>query len=330
MADIREHETHKKPFTENEPPKKRQKSSCDIEKRSQVVYHGDLKCSDCTNGAYWYVEERNHYMCGVCSKKFKKNRRPLPKRSAKEQKIAREAMAKTHMAEIEEQSTKNRTAGNLGSVSLYRMKMLHTPPDMSGVLKVFPNFKHQNRMDGFGCMKLSPKFLGPVMHGQPGLPPAKNIENFHQGSKCFREETLPLSDNPSPLFYENRLKFYEDPEPHRHKYLGTGTNKNVPLYFLWVDKENKEHRLTYVESRQFYCTFYERLASAQNDFQELQQKLRNGTDICICGYDAIPLGPHETIEQAYCDASKPFGHELVLYTMLSEQWPWKKYKTFEF
>jgi hypothetical protein len=58
--------------------------------------------------------------------------------------------------------------------------MMKNPEHIEGFLKVFPNYKHQNRQDGFGCMKLSPKYLGPVDHGQPDLPPALNIENFHQ------------------------------------------------------------------------------------------------------------------------------------------------------
>ena len=40
-----------------------------------------------------------------------------------------------------------------------------------------------------------------------------------------------------------------------------------------------------------------------------------------------------TIEDHYLDSSKPFGHELVLYTMLTinpENYPWRKYKTEDF
>ena len=182
-------------------------------------------------------------------------------------------------------------------------------------------------------MKLSPKFLGPVEHGQPGLPPAQNVENFHQGSKCFPEEIDPETDDPGPLYYENRLRFYNDAEPHRHKYFGTDDpkNKNIPRFFVWVDKSGTEHRLDYVQSRQFYCEFYARLASAQPDYAELVHKLDAGYNLCLCGFDAIPLEQGETIESAYLDPSNPFGHERVLYTMLtSEQWIWRKYKTFEF
>jgi hypothetical protein len=41
-----------------------------------------------------------------------------------------------------------------------------------------------------------------------------------------------------------------------------------------------------------------------------------------------------TLEQAYMDKSAPFGHELVLYAMLTtankEDLPWRRHKTFDF
>jgi hypothetical protein len=98
-----------------------------------------------------------------------------------------------------------------------------------------------------------------------------------------------------------------------------------------VDKDKKEHRLNYIQSRQFYCTFYERLASVEPDFTKLQQLKDTGTNLQIIGYDAHPIVG--IVEDAYLDPSAPFGHELVLYTMLTEEpanWPWRKHKTFDF
>lgn len=131
--------------------------------------------------------------------------------------------------------------------------------------------------------------------------------------------------------YENRLKFYNDPIPHRHKYRGTGDNPNIPLYFIWVDKGGKEHRLTYIESRQFYCNFYERFALESKDFLYIKSLVMSGVNIQICGYDAAPLVG--SIEEEYLNPRVPFGHERVLYTLLMvppEEYPWRKYKTFEF
>ena len=50
--------------------------------------------------------------------------------------------------------------------------------------------------------------------------------------------------------------------------------------------------------------------------------------MCICGYDAYQPDPAKLYEH-YCDPSRPFGHELVLYTLLSvkdrEDYPWRRY-----
>ena len=226
----------------------------------------------------------------------------------------------------------NLRQGMIGKVIVSKLRMMKHPEEHSGYLKVFPNYKHQNRGDGFGCMSLSPMSLGPVDHGQPELPMAKNIENFHQGSKCFKEET-DEEGNPSAVYKQNRQEFYKDKTPHRHKYMGLDKkNRNIPLYFVWIDMDKKEHHLSYFECRQFYCTFYERLASKQEDFLKLQELIWNGTNIQICGYDGRSI-EDRSIEEEYFDGSKPFGHELVLATMLREKpenYPWRKYKKFDF
>lgn len=309
-----------------------------------LVYHGERGCMKmgCRNKAYWELD--GAYLCGVHARD-KERRHPLPKLSRGEKE---ERKATTHMAEnvaIEEAAEQNRRAGRRGQVRVTKMQMRKAVPDLPGFRKVFPNFKHGGRTDGLGFNTLSPMFLGPVEHGQPGLPPALNIENFHQGSKCFKEETRGTNDTyPGPLFYHNRETWYRDPIPHRHKYKGTKENldggttsspgvasnrRNIPLYFVWVDKEGKENYLDYVLSRQFYCTFYERLATKQPQFSELQRLLDNGYNLQICGYDGREVT--RSLEAEYLDPSQPFGHELVLYSLLvlePKDYPWKKYTTF--
>lgn len=287
---------------------------------SKRVYHGEHCCEGkshggklCPNMAYWKLSSK--YLCGVHSKRNSMLRRPLPKRSKKELEEKRRFEEAAHSETVEIARKENAANGRHGAVTLQKMRMMHTPVVKPGVLNVYPNFKDQNRSFGFGCRSLSPKAMGPVVHGQPQLPNALNIENLHQGSKCFAEE-LDDDGDPGVLYYVNRLRFYQDPEPHRHKYKGRDGNPNIPKFFVWVDKQKAEHRLTYIQSRQFYCNFYERLAVVQPDYVHICDMIRNGTNVEICGYDGNPLGENETIEQAYLDGSVPFGHERVLYTML--------------
>jgi len=294
-----------------------------------TVYYGEHKCQNniskqCPNKAYY--RNKGELLCGVhCKNKL--TRKDLPKRS-KESKLLHQQETQLKESElIEKAQLANKKNGKKGQVVLSRLQMIKNPENMPGFLKVFPNYKHQNRKDGFGCMRLSPKSLGPVEHGQPGLPPAKNLENFHQGSKCFQIEA-DEKGNPTKKYHESRKKFYEDPEPHRHKY----PNSEKTLCSIWIDKSGKEHKLNYAESRQFYCNFYERLVSKEKDFAKLQKMVdEESTNIQICGYDAFSMS--KSIEEEYLDKRHPFGHERVLYTMLVEEpsnWPWRRHKTFDF
>ena len=183
--------------------------------------------------------------------------------------------------------------------------------------------------------------LGPVEHRQPGLPPALNIENYHQFNKVWPNEVENnQNQNPSTAFHVAQLRGYLDPVPHRHKYdqkemaelrkkVG-GANKNAPLYSLHQTLQAGEEarRFTYVESRYFYCKAYERLAKETADFGQLREKMRQGTNLMICGYDACPIT--RPLYEHYCDATHPFGHELVLYALLTVadplDYPWNQYR----
>jgi hypothetical protein len=207
------------------------------------------------------------------------------------------------------------------------MYMAREVPLVDGIQNVFPNYRHQGRKDGWGMKSLSPKSIGPIKHGQPGLPDAKNLENFHQGSKWFKGFTY-------EEFKEAQLDMFNDPEPHRHHRhahkLDNG-KRNTPHGFVWIDKSGKEHGVKYQNCRQFYCHFYERAVLKDNNFLQLVDAIERGVNLNIVGYD----GYNQTngIDIHYYDASRPFGHEMVLYTMLKypeSVWPWRSHKTFDY
>lgn len=196
-----------------------------------------------------------------------------------------------------------------------------------GWVNVYPNFKAAWQGVGLVCPSLSPMSLGPINHGQPGLPLSLNLENFHQGSKMFPQET-------KESFEDMRQMMYLDAIPRRHKFGRKGTvnesgqTTNIPKYFVWLGRDGKEHHLDYITSRQFYCNFYERLTSNNKDFLYLKQLIDEGYNLQICGPDAHNMVDPEV---AYLDSSSPFGHERVLVTLLAGlEKPWLKYKTFEF
>lgn len=305
-----------------------------------IVYYGEIPCEKntskgepCRNLAYY--NHNSNFLCGVHCKS--KDRVILPKRGKNSQ-GDNEYVPETviaHKESCESASKDNRENGKKGNVKLCKLYMLKRPDLLPGYINILPNNRAKTSHYGLAYNELSPMRLGPVNHGQPDLPPSLNIENFHQGSKCFTEEIIVDEKGqyiPGELYYTNRLHFYTDPVPHRYKYKGDKKNKNIPKYFVWVDKEGKENHLNYIESRQFYCNFYERLAKETQGYNDLVDKLKQGYNLRICGYDAHEI-TKEGIENAYLSPHKPFGHELVLYTLLvctEDEYPWRKYKTFEF
>lgn len=296
---------------------------------TKEIYSGEGECCECEKRAY-YKSGKLLY-CGRHAR-TKGNCKELPKRDKDYRDHMLMIKLQDHSDSVEQCK---KTDGTPGLVTLQRLLMMRNPQLSEGYVMIFPNNKHgKHRFAAFDCCELSPMRLGPVDHGQPGLPPAMNIENFHQGSKCFIEEMDVNTGEPTALFNENRISYYRDVEPHRHKYFGSNPkNRNIPKYFVWVTKDGKIHKLDYIESRQFYCNFYERLASRRPEYEKLRKMLTDGYSIQICGYDAHPFDPISEAEAAYVDDTKPFGHERVLAVMLSnppERYPWHRHKTFDF
>lgn len=299
-----------------------------------MAYWGQQKCSalkknglSCENNAYYVLD--NKLLCGVHSGGKNKEKRVELSHHPEEKEI-KEKERDRHEEECDEIAVKNCENGKMGKVILYKMKMMKNVGFVKGFINIFPNFKHGNRNDGMGLPSLSPKSIGPIQHNQPGLPIALNLENFHQGNKVFPNE-IDEKGNVKEEFFKTQIQMYKDKIPHRHKEVSGG--KNVPCYSLWKDKDGVLHEISYFTSRQFYCVYYERSTMKNPDFLKLKEMIEIGYNLRICGYDAYDIESQDNIEDCYKDISRPFGHELVLYTMLvedEENWPWRKYKTFEF
>jgi hypothetical protein len=106
-------------------------------------------------------------------------------------------------------------------------------------------------------------------------------------------------------------------------------NKNIPLFSVHLTLDGEERHFTYLESRFFYCKAYEVLTRDKSDLRVLREKLKSGINLMICGYDAYALEEDKELYVYYCDTTRPFGHELVLYSLLVVEdpmdYPWQRY-----
>jgi hypothetical protein len=329
----------------------------EIEVPVELVYHGDRHCEflDCTNGAYFAVMLPGAvvaYQCGVHSKK-NPGREPLPKRSRAEiaaRSLARTVLRDTHHRAVLDGSWRMVAPGHLTCVRIVGRGKLYPLDPAQRVINIFPNNFMTDRADGICMPELSPMRLGPVNHGEPGVPVALSIENYHQFSKCWPSEIDPVTSAPLPAWYVCRDAGFRDPVPHRHKFdaaqmkkerkaaeamHGSDENHNAPAYAFHLSRDHTGRRFTYVESRFFYCVAYEALALARPEFAQLVEwREREGASLAIHGYDAFPLGEDanaEALYRAYIDPTLPFGHERVLYALLAlhgksrDLLPWRRY-----
>ncbi|KAF2075166.1 hypothetical protein CYY_003514 [Polysphondylium violaceum] len=305
------------------------------------VYYGEKTCEkvykdksgkekSCFHKAYFSINNNKSFVCGV-HKGTDKLAKPLPKRDKKEAELLKDEKFKAENKVIEQHAKQNKAKNLEGRVVCSKLRMMKSPDEIEGYRKIFPNFKHGGRKDGIGMPSLSPMSLGPFNSGQPAAPIALNIENFHQGSKCFKRD-LEKNGEVGATYFKGRDAFYTDKTPHRHKYMNPKTNKpEIPEFFVWVDENNKIHKLNALDCRQFYCHFYETLARQQADYQKLVELKQSGVNLQIVGYDArsIPAG-EDAIRKEYNNTRAPFGHELVLYSMLTipnpDNYPWKNKK----
>lgn len=178
-------------------------------------------------------------------------------------------------------------------------------------LRVFPNYKHQTRSDGFGCSSLSPMSL-PVPNE------ATSLENYYQGSKKFPHESW--SD-----YLENRNRMFLDPVPHRHKYQ-RGMKPECSYY---LNKNGKIQAYDYLGARYFYCRWYEILTRRNEDLERLHTMRNQGVNLMLCGYDSSPDLTVENAWEKYHDLRTPFGHESVLFCLLTIEniadYPWTRF-----
>jgi hypothetical protein len=340
--------------------------------RTTTVYYGQVPCrgktkegKKCQNKAYY--EWQGSYYCGShCRPSKCGDRKTLPKDPDAALNRRRELLL--WHREVEEVALAKQAVGTHGHVVVGKLRMVKSPPHLPGYLAVFPNYRHGERVDGFGCSSLSPKSMGPVDHGMPGIPIALNLENYHQGAKIFSNEVKVRSGNEQeldsspfrwqilPEAIELRKHMYADPVPHRHKFdypqmkrlvaksggihdATGGDNVNRPLFSVFYHlKTGKERRYAYLQARFFYCYWYEQLSWGNTELEALRTKIRNGYNLHILGYDGRPVvrrnkneGMINCLYRYYLNKEQPFGHELVLFSLLvlgrrSHHYPWNRFR----
>lgn len=214
-------------------------------KKNKIIYFGETICQatfkttnkQCANKAYY--KQDNQYLCGVHSKKTERTKLPVNPNKA----VNKLKEIEKQIEVIRKAAKENRDNNQKGNIILSKLRMMQEPHYVKGYMCVFPNFKHENRQDGYGCAKLSPKSIGPINHNMPNLPPAKNLENYHQFAK-FWDFEFDENDKLRKKYFKKRKEAYLDETPYRHKYdrktlnniIKISTYLNVQFIMIKMEK----------------------------------------------------------------------------------------------
>jgi hypothetical protein len=116
-------------------------------------------------------------------------------------------------------------------------------------------------------------------------------------------------------FFERRAKFFKEAKGHRRT-IPKARGYAVGAYFNgWL--------LSYLQSRPIYCYLYEKLATQTEEFETLQELLKDGQKLLILGFDGQKMNATpENLLAAYRNPEKAFGHELVICSLLIGFRPW--------
>ena len=261
------------------------------------------------------IDDKGNYLCRVHSKKISTS--DIPK-----QELTMMRRNYQNMRYQKYKSTLIFDENESGKVKVNKLRMRKWVSYQNGYLMIFPNYRHGNRKDGIGMPELSPMNLGPIKHNFSDINNGicQNLENLWQGLKVYKQEMINDKEINFTAFNDNLRMMFRSNKGFRHKY----TRKDKPLFMYWKNTKGKVFHLGYVESRQIYCRYYHDLAIKTKEYQKLVKMLSIGINITITGYDASNE-ESPSVNTAYLDSSRPFGHEMMLYTMLTtskKKYPW--------
>lgn len=168
---------------------------------------------------------------------------------------------------------------------------------------------------------LSPMYIGPVKYIENNKEYTIPVfENFWQNLKVYTHE-LDKNGNPSQLYFIRRNKNWLDTIPHRRvypkKYLLENNSRIEYVYY----KNKKYDKAS--SKKEIYCEMYSELIKNNKYFLELKERLKQGENLLILGFDGFTFDPEVDDFNVFEREDIIVGHEFVILCMLLDKYPWK-------
>jgi hypothetical protein len=166
-----------------------------------------------------------------------------------------------------------------------------------------------------------PGFIVSDIHIGKQVAMCQNFENYWQYSKVYSVDNV--NGILGESFFNRRAEGFQSTKAKRRVFPAKSGITTLCSYY-----DGKLYQ--YLESRVFYCSGYSMLAEAHAKYKEIKRIMESGQNILILDLDAPSWESHnqeltpEFFEKEYNDTTHPFGHGMVLCSMLLGIKPWQK------
>ena len=211
--------------------------------------------------------------------------------------------------EIEEARKHNALYDRPGQVRLATLYHYRDKSAPSKQWRKLPGFRNISVCSGAKKWKaLAPRFLGPlVVDGERAV----NLENVWLHSQVCADDLR--NGELKREWLEHRRWGYGQTEKRR---IARG---KTLFWFLG------NQRLDVVQARKAFCALYAEQVQRCDEYRELHLLVRQGYNVQLFGYDAVDLEEQGlSLLEAIENPDVSFGHELVLYGLLTEQRVWER------
>ena len=196
-----------------------------------------------------------------------------------------------------------------GLVACGRIQRGHNWPEKDGFERINVCSSAQGWSKAF-----SPFVLGPIEvptgTGTKRLI-ARKFENLWQQSKVYPSE-VGQNGEPTDAFFARRNKAWDSSQGMRYVKIKGKSMKGQRFEYIWWQGKH----LSYLEGRrEIYMRYYVKEVQKTGAWEKLKKMHDSGENLLIVGFDGRDFG--DSLEQAFKDETKPFGHELVLCGMLT-------------
>lgn len=234
-----------------------------------------------------------------------------------------------HNYKLKGAQKRNRAARIAGSVRIgYLPYRGFAPSCRYPYIEHFQHVRSNNKETG-DWPELHPGAIGPIHYDRlmPDGTLAKtmcfNLNNLVLAHSVFPEHLDEETGELNALFYETQLDLIGTAKvyaKHPRIKVRPANEGEKPLFYIW-----EKTRLNELQFRILvFTTLYAKMIQEVDRFKELKSLHSAGMNLYLLDYDSYDIWEEGlTLYEAMVDTSRPWGHSMILYGLLTKDCPWE-------